>query len=112
MTTTTTTNSKTSKTKKFKFNMREFIATVLQKFSDIIGEMIVTVAVTGITIAFMYQIVHPVYAATVPGLYIAGMVVQLFIRIVHRFDEHYTVDELGAEIEQIREQLNRIERNV
>ena len=102
MTTTTLEKAKALK----KINVQEFAATVGVKFSESIGDMVVTVAITGITLAYMLSIMHPVYAATLPGLYILGMLVQLFIRIVHRFDDSYTVDELAERFIEFKEEVN------
>jgi hypothetical protein len=90
-----------------KFNLREFIATVAEKISDSLGDVIVTVAVTGVTTAYMFNIIPAVYANTIPGLYILGMLVQLFIRIVHRFDDSYTVDELAQQVLRIEDDFNK-----
>lgn len=105
---TTTTSNK-------RFNVREFSSFALLKMSDSVGDMIVTVAVTGIALAYII-ITMPWYATTdFPGLYIAAMIVQLFIRIVHRFDDHYTTDELAERVIEFQadmnERLDRIERN-
>jgi hypothetical protein len=98
-----------------KFDVKDFTQKAFGKISDSIGDMIVTVAITGITLAYMFSIIHPVYASTIPGMYLAAMIVQLFIRIVHRFDESYTTDELAErviEFEQAtNERLDTIIRN-
>lgn len=101
---------------KIAFNTSDFIATAFAKVSESVGDMVVTVAVTGITMAVMHNITPAVYANTLPGLYIAAMIVQLFIRIVHRFDENYTTDELAErviELEQtIKENFNNLEMKI
>jgi len=98
-----------------KFDLKDFAQRAAGKVSDSIGDMIVTVAVTGMTMAYMSFIIHPVYADTIPGMYLAAMIVQLFIRIVHRFDDFDQVGELGdrvTELEQsIKERLDEIIRN-
>ena len=98
-----------------KNNWKEFFGNVLQKISDSTGDMIVTVAVLGASLALMQLIVHPVLVETVSGFYVAAMIVQLLIRIVHRFDEHYTVDELAQRLMEIEyntsEKLDTIIRN-
>ena len=99
-----------------KINLREFSAAVLQKFSESLGDMIVTVAVTGVTLFYMFHIIPSVYANTLPGLYVLGMLTQLFIRIVHRFDDSYTTDELADSMldfeAAIVERLDEIKRNI
>lgn len=101
---------------KTKFDLKDFAARAALKVSDSIGDMIVTVAVTGITMAYMSSIIPAVYAGTIPGLYLAAMIVQLFIRIVHRFDESYTTDELAERViefeQSTNERLNSIIRNM
>jgi hypothetical protein len=98
-----------------KFDVKDFTQKAFGKISDSIGDMIVTVAITGITLAYMFSIIHPVYASTIPGMYLAAMIVQLFIRIVHRFDDYDQVGELGdrvIELEQsVNERLDTIIRN-
>lgn len=96
-------------------NWKAFIATALQKSSDTLGDSIVTVFVTMFLIVYIAAYL-PMYSLTnVPGLLITAMLVQLLIRIVHRFDDHYTTDELAERMiemeHDIREQLNRIEAN-
>lgn len=92
--------------KKQKPNFKEFFSNAIEKFADSIGDMIVTVAVTGMTMAYMSIIIHPVYADTIPGLYLAAMITQLFIRIVHRFDESYTTDEVGKQLVNFEDRMN------
>jgi hypothetical protein len=99
-----------------KVNVKEFIATALEKSSEVIADMVITVLVLGVSIAYMFNTVDHVLLNRFIGLYITGMMVQLMIRIVHRFDDHYTTDELAErviELEQsVHEQLDRIEQNV
>ena len=90
-----------------KFNAGEFSALIVKKLSESIGDMVITVAITGITLAYMWQIIHPVYASTIPGFYLAGMFIQLFIRIVHRFDEEYTTNEVGHQLMRLEDEINR-----
>jgi divalent metal cation (Fe/Co/Zn/Cd) transporter len=104
-----------TKTKVNNFNLRAFASFALGKMSDSLFDMVVTVMVTAITILYI-GIELPMYAATnIPGLLILASVVQLFIRIVHRFDDHYTTDELAERMIEfqadVKEQLDRIERN-
>jgi len=93
---------------KNKFNVRDFAVDITEKLSDSIGDMIITVAITGMTLAYMQitEIIPPVYKSTLPGIYIAGMLVQLFIRIVHRFDQSYTTDEVGKQLARFEDELN------
>ncbi len=98
------------------FNMRAFLSFAFAKMSDSVGDMIVTVAVTGIALAYIL-VTMPVFAFTdFPGLFIAGMMVQLFIRIVHRFDDHYTTDELAERMIEfeasVKASLDEIKRNI
>lgn len=100
---------------KNKMNWRAFFGKALQKISDSTGDMIVTVAVTGASLAYMQIVVHPMLLQIISGYYIAGMITFLFIRIVHRFDDHYTVDELAQRLMEIEyntsEKLDAIIRN-
>ncbi|MBI5950187.1 MAG: hypothetical protein HY865_00905 [Chloroflexi bacterium] len=89
-----------------KFNISEFAATVGAKISESIGDMIVTVIITGVMMIYIPQI-HPVYVdSAVPGLYVACMIVQLLIRIVHRFDDSYTADEVGRQLARFEDEIN------
>lgn len=98
-----------------KKSLKDFFGSVLQKFSDSAGDMIITVAVLGASLAFMQFTVHPMLVEMITGFYVAGMIVQLLIRIVHRFDEHYTVDELAQRLMELEyntnEKLDRIINN-
>lgn len=110
-----TTATAIKKTSNQKFNARAFVSFAFAKMGDSIGDMIITVAVTGLMLTFI-ALTMPIYIDTpINGLIIAGMMVQLFIRIVHRFDDHYTADELAERLiefeSSVKEQLNRIERN-
>ena len=100
----TTANNKIVKEK---FNTREFIATALEKFSDSAGDMIITVAVTGFSLYYIIQLLPHQIAGSFVGIYIAGMLVQLFIRIVHRFDDHYTTDELAERVIEFEHTVNQ-----
>ncbi len=91
---------------KSKISARDFAATVGINFSESIGDMIVTVAVTGVSLTFIFNTIPAVYANTIPGLYILGMLVQLFIRIVHRFDDSYTTNELAERMIEFEESTN------
>lgn len=103
----TTTNISTLKMKTSKINIKDFISTALIKFSESIGDMVVTVAVTGVTLMWMSITVHPVLVDIVSGYYITAMLLQVLIRIVHRFDDSYTVQELAEQILRMEEEQNK-----
>lgn len=106
-----TTQTKTIKT----FNVEQikrFSSTALYHVSNSLADMVVTVMVTGITIAYMMQVINPALIEMTLGYYIAAMFVQLFIRIAQKFDDTYTADELADLIIKLEEKLDRIERNV
>lgn len=110
----TTTTTKTFDFKKI--NFKDFAATAIEKIGDSIGDMVITVLVLGMSIAYMTYTIDAYLLSHVIGYYIAGMIVQLLIRIVHRFDDSYTVQELAdrvIEFEQsVNEKLDRIENNL
>lgn len=91
---------------KVRVNLKEFFSEQSKEVADSIGDMIITVAITGITLTYMFNIIPAVYANTIPGLYLGGMLVQLFIRIVHRYDDSYTNDELGERLIELENSLN------
>jgi len=94
MATTTT----TLKTKLNKIDIKNFIATALIKFSESLGDMIVSVAVTGVALMWMSVYAHPILVDLVSPYYITAMLLQLLIRVVHRFDDSYTTEELAERI--------------
>lgn len=98
-----------------KFNAKDFSNKAFKKIGESLGDMIVTVAITGITLTYMFNIIPAVYATTIPGMYLMAMIVQLFIRIVHRFDDYDQMQELAdrvIEMEQsIKERLDTIINN-
>jgi hypothetical protein len=107
MTTTTLENKTVSK-----INFKLFFSDQSRKIADSIGDMIVTVAITGITLTYIFQIIPAVYASTIPGLYLFGMLVQLFIRIVHRFDDSYTNDELADRILEVENKIAEVHEDL
>jgi hypothetical protein len=96
-----------------KINVKDFIATALEKASDSIGDMVITVLVLGVSIAYMVNTIDHDFLNRVIGLYIAGMIVQLLIRIVHRFDDSYTINEFANYFityeDELNKRLNRID---
>jgi hypothetical protein len=107
MTTTTIDNKLSAKP-----NFKLFFSNQIKNVGDSIGDMIVAVAITGITITYMMQIIPAVYASTIPGLYLFGMLVQLFIRIVHRFDDSYTNDELAERILEVENKIAEVHEDL
>lgn len=100
----------TTATKGFNFkkiNFKDFIATAFEKVGESIGDMVITVLVLGISIAYMFSTIDAGLLAHVVGYYIAGMMVQLLIRIVHRFDDAYTVNELANHFIRFEEEINK-----
>src|SRR5690349_14073700 len=100
----------TTATKGFSFkkiNVQDFIATAMEKIDESIGDMIITVLVLGISIAYMFNTIDTTLLTHVIGYYIAGMMVQLLIRIVHRFDDAYTVNELANHFIRFEEEINK-----
>jgi divalent metal cation (Fe/Co/Zn/Cd) transporter len=97
------------------FDARIFFADVLSHISDSIGDMVVTVSVLGMSLYFIVQLLPAALASDFAGMYILAMLTQLFVRIVHRFDDHYTTDELAErmiEMEQaLIERIDRMEAN-
>jgi archaellum biogenesis protein FlaJ (TadC family) len=102
--------------KKKKLNVDELMQIIRKGIDESIGDMIVTVFVTGATVIYIFLNTHPVYAKTVPGLYIFGMMIQLMIRIVQRFDENYTVQELANQMlgfeDRVMTRLNDIDNHL
>ena len=108
--------TKVLKVSKININpLRQYAGTVIMALSKSFYDMIVTVAVTAIALTYIFQIVPPVYANTIPGLYIFGMMIALCLRVVKRFDDSYTNDELAERIIELeaglKEQLDTIIRN-
>lgn len=91
---------------KTKFNLKDFTSTALMKFSESIYDMIITVAVMTAALIWMALFVHPYLVDLVSGYYIFGMVIQLMIRIVHRFDDSYTTDEVGQQLARFEDEWN------
>lgn len=79
------------------------------------GDAVITAAVTVLAMVYMLNVVHPSLAFAT-GFYFVGMIVQLLIRFVRRFDTHYTVDELADRVIEleatIKADLDEIKRNV
>lgn len=98
-----------------RFDIAELSQRLRKGIDESIGDMIVTVFVTAGTLLYMSINVNPVFLADIPGLFIFGMLVQLMIRIVQRFDANNTTDELAdriIEMEQsVNERLDEIIRN-
>lgn len=94
---------------------KKIFSLAVKAFNDSYEEAIITAAVTVIAMVYMFNIVHPAIAFA-PGFYFAGMIVQLLIRFVRRFDTHYTVDELADRVIEleasIKADLDEIKRNV
>lgn len=96
---------------KQKFNLREFASQALLAMMDSTLDAIITAVVTGFALSIIQKVAHPYYLQFIPGLYILGMIVALVIRITHRFDDSYTTDEVGNMLRDLKEQVNRLERN-
>jgi ABC-type thiamin/hydroxymethylpyrimidine transport system permease subunit len=101
------TNISTLKIKISKINFNDFIATALEKFGESIGDMVVTVAVTGLALAYMSIVIQPYVVDLISGYYITAMLLQVLIRVVHRFDDSYTVQELAEQVLRIEEENNK-----
>jgi hypothetical protein len=102
-----------------KFNVKDFARREMPELVESVGDMIVTVAFTGTTLAIMSAIPYTKYVPALPGFYLAAMVVLLLIRIAQRFDDSPTTAELRdqindrfVELEQgMNERLDKIEEN-
>jgi len=92
--------------------VRDFIATAAYHIQDSIGDLLVTITITALTLVIMTAYVHPALVQIVGGFYISGMVVVLVIRIVHRFDSSYTTDEIALRIDLLEEKVNEINAKV
>jgi len=110
---TTEVNSKRATSK---IDIAELSEKIRRGIDESIGDMIVTVFVTAATLLYMFINVHPVFLESLPGLYIFGMLVQLMIRVVQRFDADYTTTELGNQMsgfeDRINQRLDSIIRNL
>jgi len=90
-------------------NWQMFIAFILEKITENIQDLIVTIAALGMLLAYLF-ITVPDAAIAYGGYIIAVYMLILFRRIVHDFDESYTIDELGARIDlllRIQQELYR-----
>jgi len=101
------TNTSSLKMKISKIIFKDFVATTLDKFADSVGDMIVTVAVTGLTLAYMAAVIPSYVVDLISGYYITAMLLQVLIRVVHRFDDSYTTDELARQVLRIEEEQNK-----
>lgn len=81
-----------------KLNVKDFIATALYKFSESLGDMVLTVCITGLALMWMGTHINPILVGMVGGYYIFAMLIVLLIRIVQRFDDSYTTEELAERI--------------
>ena len=99
-----------------KINMREFLSAAMYNSGESIGDMVITVVVTGMALVWMATHAHPVLVEIIAPYYITGMLIALLIRIVHRFDSSWTTDEIGDRIieldAKVDERLQIIERNI
>jgi len=88
------------------FNVKEFTSTIFAKMSESIGDMVITIAITGVVMIYIPQL-HPVYLdIPVSGFFAAAMIVQLLIRIVHRFDNSYTAHEVGEKLQRFEDHFD------
>ena len=101
---------------KKKLNVRDLASRLIAAAADSAMDLIITVLVTGLTLAYMVATVHPVLFTIVSGYYITAMLVVALIRVVHRFDDQYTMDELAERViemeSSINDRLDMISRNV
>lgn len=102
----TNTNTSTFAMNLSKINVKQFIATALLKFSESLGDMVVTVLITGLALMWMATHVHPWLVETIGGYYITAMLIQLLIRVVHRFDDSWTTDEIGERVIELDAKLD------
>jgi len=88
-----------------KFSIDELMETIRKGIDNSILDMIVTVFITAATVFYMFNNVNPAYLDHIPGMYIFGMMIQLMIRIVQRFDSDYTVNELANQVTGLEDRL-------
>jgi len=99
-------------TKKVKpVNWKHFTETALQKISENIQDMIVTVATLGMLLAYLF-LTQPLAAIEYSGYIISLFIGFMFLRIVQDFDESWTQDEIGDRIADIDNKLDDITRMV
>jgi hypothetical protein len=81
-------------------NWKMFTAFILEKIGENIQDMVITIAALGMLLAYLF-ITVPDVTVEYSGYIIAVYLIILFRRIVHDFDESYTLDELGDRIDLI-----------
>lgn len=89
-----------------KTNVDEFIEVAFGKLSESISDMIVTIAVTAMTLTWLGLVGNPILVNLIAGYYIAAMLVALLIRIVQKFDDSYTTNELADRVIELEAKLN------
>jgi hypothetical protein len=92
-------------------NWKAFIATTLQKFSENILDMVITIAACSMCLAYLL-ITQPIAAVEYGGFVIGIFLMFLLRRIVQDFDEAWTSDEIGDRVASLENKLSDIARMI
>lgn len=106
-----TTNVKRISTMKSATNWKHFTSTAMQKISENIMDMVLTVAACGMLIAYL-NVTQPIAAIEYSGYIIAVHVLILLRRLVHDFDDSWTIEEVGDRVSTIESKLEDVARMV
>lgn len=93
------------------FNAKQFISFALNKIAENVGEMLLTLITTSITISAVV-IVAPAAAQEMSGFIIGLFLLLQLRRIVQDFDESWTHDEIAEQLSFMDSKLDNIERMV
>jgi len=103
--------SKTLNVRKPTRNWQAFTAFVLEKIGENVLDMVITIASLGILLAYLLISV-PEMAIAYGGYITLIYLLVLILRIVHDFDESYTLDELGKRLDLMLEYQRAIHDRV
>lgn len=106
-----TTNVKRINTIKTATNWKHFTSTAMQKIGENIMDMVLTVATCGMLIAYLGA-TQPLGAIEYSGYIIGIYLLILLRRIVHDFDDSWTIEEVGDRVTTIESKLEDVARMV
>lgn len=92
-------------------NWKSFFAVALQKISENILDMVITIAALSILLAYLL-LTQPLAAVEYGGYIMAIYLMILFRRIVQDFDESWTPDEIGDRVAGLENKLDDVARMV
>lgn len=98
-------------TPKSKTNWINFAEIAAAKIGENIIDMVITIAACGMLLAYLFM-TQPLAAYEYSGYIIAVHVLILLLRLVHDFDDSWTIEEVGDRVVVLDNKLDELTRRI